>query len=144
MWSRIASQISIYGLIRRYIWRLRLLRFSLQSHPCKTERNMAVSSDITRTTSGSYLLFFFPSSLLNNPCKRTSGRPVFEYAGYYENGEHDNHERFPDVRTMSSPRFWTGANGNKTGPERHYRHREYPPLSTSAVIPPTDVFHNLQ
>lgn len=79
--------------------------------------------------------FFFSSfSLLNNPCKRTSGRPVFEYAGYYENGEHDNHERFPDVRTMSSPRSWTGANGNKTGPERHYRHREYRPLSISAAM----------
>lgn len=88
--------------------------------------------------------FFFSFSLLNNPCKCTSGRPVFEYAGYYENREHDNHERFPDVRTMSSPRSWTGANGNKTSPERHYRHREYWPLSTSAAFYQSGVFHNMQ
>lgn len=63
----------------------------------------SVKQCYTKTTSGSYLLFFL---LLNNPDKRTQavGR-VFEYAGYYENGEYDNHERFPDVRTMSSPRL---------------------------------------
>ena len=28
---------------------------------------------------------------------------LFEYGHYYENGKHDNDERFPEVRTMFSP-----------------------------------------
>jgi len=58
-----------------YMWRLRLLHFSLQFHPCKTERNKAVSSDITRTTSGSYLLFFSfrCSTIRANVYKRQAG-----------------------------------------------------------------------
>lgn len=53
-----SSQILRCGFVQSHTWRLRLFRFSLQFLPCKTERNMAVSSDITRTTSGSYLVFF--------------------------------------------------------------------------------------
>ena len=122
--------------------RFRPFRFSFQSHPCKTERNMAVSRDITRTTSGSYL-FFLLFIAQQSWQMYTSDMPVFEYAGYYENREHDNHERLPDVRTMSSPRSWTGANGNKTGPERHYRHR-VPAIKYLYRSNLTGIFHNLQ
>lgn len=111
---------------------------------CKSEWYVTVSSNVTRTTSGILppVLFFFSlrcSTIRRQTC--TSGRPVFEYARYYGNGEHDNHERFPDVRTMSSPRFWTGANGNKTGPERHHRHRPYQLLSASDATTLTGVLY---
>lgn len=47
-------------------------------------------------------LFFF-SFDCSTIAMRRRVPTLFEYGHYYENGKHDNHERLPDVRTMSSP-----------------------------------------
>jgi hypothetical protein len=59
------------------------------------------------------ILASFPCSTIRADVCKLAGQCL---NSCYENEERDNHERLPDVRTMSSARFWIGANDNKTGP----------------------------
>lgn len=84
-------------------------------------------SKVGIVASSFFFFFFFFSSIAQRSRRVNVYRRLFEYGHYYENRKHDNHESLPELRTMSSserdPRLWTGANGNKTVPERQYRPR---------------------
>lgn len=86
-------------------------------------------SEVARTTAGRFLFFFFFSDC-PTIAMRKRVPTLFEYDHYYENGKSTTIMR-DSQRFEQCPRLWTGANGNKTVPERQRR------LLVASFVPPS-------